>query len=414
MSKPSGDSRHSAFFVQPASSSFPPAISEPKAVDPISGLSSPAEPGSVLLATSGLVTACIGLFIAAVLSVGHILDLPIPCGGGQGCDTVAAHPASKVFDVPIAFFGMLAYLTQVFLLGQRTIGCRSRLFFLALASLGTVVSAGLLLYAHWLIQATCLWCVASALMMSVQLGLGLLLIRAKSAPVGPRPLVVWGLAFATALLIGAQAGRMERLASAPPLAAESLAGVTARILDDPLKSLGPSHPAVTLVVFADLLCPACRQVMGSLLNYQQANAERVRLVYRHRPLWKLKGHELSKAAAALSEIAAEEGKFWAFAEAVHGNRPVTRHDYLEIMSRLQLDPSASEARLNNPEDPAIVQVQRDMDLADRLGVTATPTFLVLVGNRPPISASQRSLPRILNSPLVLSALAARNDVALQR
>lgn len=358
--------------------------------------------------------ACTGLVVAAVLSVGHVLDLPIPCGGAQGCDTVAAHPSSRFVGVPIAFFGVLAYLAQIFLVGQLNIGRWSRLLFLALASVGTAVSAGLLLYANVVIQATCLWCVASALVMAFQLCLGFILFRSKREQGGPRPLVVWGLALATALVIGAQAGRMERLASAPPLAAEKLAGLTARILDDPLKSRGPAHPVITLVVFADLLCPACRNVMSSLLHYQQTNADRVRLVYRHRPLWKIRGHEFSKAAAAMSEIAAEGGKFWAFAEAVHAAKPVTRDDYLEIMHRLQLDPSTSETRLNNPDDPAIAHVQRDMDLADKLGIQATPTFLVLIRDRAPISASQRSLPRLLNSPDVLSALTARNEVALRR
>ncbi len=415
MSKPSGDCRHSAFFVQPASTPFPPATEDLNGVELASRLRSPAGPsGPVLLATAALVAACTGLFIAAVLSVGHLLDLPIPCGGAHGCDTVAAHPSSKVAGVPIALIGVLAYLAQIFLVGQTTMSRPSRLLFLALASLGTVVSAGLLLYAHVVIHATCLWCVGSALVMVVQLGLSILLLRSKSARGGPRPLVVWGLAFGTALVIGAQAGRMERLAAAPPLASENLAGLRRGILDDPMKSVGPVHPAVTLVVFADLLCPACRHVMSSLRHYQETNADRVRLVYRHRPLWKIKGHELSKAAAALSEIAAEEGKFWAFAEAVHALKPTSRDDYLEIMRRVELNPAVCEARLNNPDDPALALVQRDMDLAEKLGIHATPTFLVLIGDRAPVSASQRGLPRLLNSPVVLSALATHNSVALRR
>lgn len=49
---------------------------------------------------AALAAAFAGLFIAAVLSAGHLLDLPVPCGRSRGCLAVALHPSSKVLGVP--------------------------------------------------------------------------------------------------------------------------------------------------------------------------------------------------------------------------------------------------------------------------------------------------------------------------
>src|SRR6266700_42950 len=57
-----------------------------------------------------------GLFAAGVLSAGHILNLPVPCGSDSGCVAVASDPSSRFAGIPIAFFGVVAYITIVFLL----------------------------------------------------------------------------------------------------------------------------------------------------------------------------------------------------------------------------------------------------------------------------------------------------------
>jgi hypothetical protein len=49
-----------------------------------------------------------------------------------------------------------------------------------------------------------------------------------------------------------------------------------------------------------------------------------------------------------------------------------------------------------------------------LEVHATPTFILQVGSHAPISANRRTLPRILNSPEVMSLLAKRQHAASLR
>ena len=53
--------------------------------------------------------------------------------------------------------------------------------------------------------------------------------------------------------------------------------------------------------------------------------------------------------------------------------------------------------------PAL-RVQRDRALADRLGVHLTPTFVVVIDHKAPVSANHRSLAAILNSAEVQAIL----------
>src|SRR5438067_12004654 len=70
----------------------------------------------VSLAIAASLVAFGGLFAAGVLSAGHTLKLPVPCGSSSGCVAVASDPSSRAAGVPIAFFGVVAYTAILFLL----------------------------------------------------------------------------------------------------------------------------------------------------------------------------------------------------------------------------------------------------------------------------------------------------------
>jgi uncharacterized membrane protein/predicted DsbA family dithiol-disulfide isomerase len=359
---------------------------------------------SSFLIAGALLVTFIGLFAAGVLSAAHLLDLPVPCGRSSGCSTVALHPSSQLFGVPIAFFGVGAYLTFLFLLGRTTVSARARLAFLMLSALGALISAGLLIYARTVIHATCPWCVLSGAAMTVLFGLSLFLIRRREPIAGPKPALLWSLGFATAIALGVQAGLMQKAAFAPPIPAKLLAEERAEEFIDSTKSFGPADAAVTIVEFADFSCPACRTAFASLAAFQKANPGGVRLIFRHLPFWQIRGHELSRAQAALSEMAAETGKFWQFVTTVYSQPKLDRSGYLALMQTLGFEKALIEARLADPNDPAIVRVLRDENLAERLQIQQTPTFVVLLDGHQPISANQRTLTRLLSSPEVQSRL----------
>jgi uncharacterized membrane protein len=351
-----------------------------------------------------------GLFAAAVLSAGHILKLPVPCGTSSGCVTVASHPSSVLLGVPIAFFGVAAYVAIIFLLtgAARTRWAGPAL--VAVTGAGTLVSAGLLIYAQVVIRATCTWCVASGAAMAVLFPLALCLWRIANAlkPVPSR--VLWRLAIITALGIGAEAWFMERSASAPPIPPQKLAAVpVAELLNDG-DSQGPPDAPVKVIIFSDLWCSVCRAVHQPLMDYQSAHPNDVEVIFRHRPLSGVHGHETSETAAQLSEIAADRGEFWQFVEKLYREPHQLDHDgYLRLMRDLGFQSSQVEAILADAHAAPIARVRRDTALAERLGVHSTPTFVLVIGHNPPVSANHRSLATILNSAAVQTLFAHEGE-----
>src|SRR5437868_13302955 len=94
-----------------------------------------------------------GVFAAAVLSAGHILKLPVPCGSSSGCTAVASDPSSRFAGIPIAFFGVAAYIAILFLLLYLDRVRWARFSLIALTGVGTILSARLLFYAYFVIHA---------------------------------------------------------------------------------------------------------------------------------------------------------------------------------------------------------------------------------------------------------------------
>jgi protein-disulfide isomerase len=309
--------------------------------------------------------------------------------------------------VPIAYFGAAAYIALIVLWWRASISPRARAAALLVAALGTLASGALVVFSLTVIRATCTWCIASALAMSVLFVLGIALLR------GRRPLravsgsTVLSLAFLCIAALAVQTRFMRSAALAPPVPASRLLAVAPQKIVDTANALGPRNAPVTIVMFTDMWCPACRRIHPALLNFQRANPKTVRLVYRHLPLYQIKGHEFSGTAAALSEIAAERGRFWEFVEHIHNRKTqLNSAGYLQLMSTLGFKASAVKARLDDPRNSAAARVQRDIALAERLGIRATPTFVLLVQDQLPISAGERTLPMLLNSPVVQSKLAA--------
>jgi protein-disulfide isomerase/uncharacterized membrane protein len=352
-----------------------------------------------------LAAAFAGLFAAAVLSISHILNLPAPCGTSRGCEAIARHPLAVIAGIPIALIGVAAYLGLIPLIILAPASRIARRTLLCGSLLATTTSLWLLAYAHVAIAATCWWCVGSAMaLLVIFLGTSIVMrIPATSPPVSFHRLMTFALI--TSAAIGLEAGWMKRAARQPPLDAAILAHFTPQELVDPAKTLGPETAPLTIILFADLWCPACRAVHGSLVDFQKKSPNGIRLAFRHLPLWELRGHEASGAAAALSEIAAEQGKFWGFADRIYARtRSPDREGYLKLLTELGIDAEAAEKRIADPADKSVTNVQRDRDLAESLGVTSTPTFVLLLKGERPVSANALTLPGLLNSLPVQSAL----------
>lgn len=354
------------------------------------------------------------MFVAGVLSLGHVLGLEIPCGVGGGCQDVARHPSSVWFGVPVALIGFFAYLA----LGAVSIlrGARGteqgRLLVnlgFGLTSVALLVQTGLSFYALLFIQKTCDWCLASnAILFLLFLAHAILSQQhAKGASIRPASgAAEWTYAGALAILtlggLGTMASQLRSDAAKTPISAEAQKLLTPEVLvpaEGPF--LGNPDAPITIVEFADLFCPACRTSYPMVRSLVQESGGRIRLVFRHMPLYKLQGHELALVAAALAEVAKEKGRYFDFLEAVFEapeDEIKTIDGLMSVLESLQIDSRQALRRAQNTEDAAFKRMYADVELTSKLGVQITPTYIILMDGTPPKVANSNSLREILSQP----------------
>jgi uncharacterized membrane protein len=130
-------------------------------------VSAPAEGA---LRKAATFTAAFGIGVAAYIAIEAAGgDAPTCLAGSDGCATVASSSYSHVLGVNIAVFGLIGYALLLATALLRGDGARMVGFCLALFGFGYSV---FLTYVElFKIEAICHWCVASALLMTVLLGI---------------------------------------------------------------------------------------------------------------------------------------------------------------------------------------------------------------------------------------------------
>lgn len=134
----------------------------------------------------------IGLTIAGYLTVVALTQSDAVCGAVGDCNAVQASQFSKLFGIPVALLG---FLTYALLLGlwawQRYMpqkrGDVGQIGVLAVTTVGVLFSIYLMSVSLFVIQATCLWCVGSALTLTALLLIeGFTLLREPEQKTRPR------------------------------------------------------------------------------------------------------------------------------------------------------------------------------------------------------------------------------------
>ena len=128
----------------------------------------PAAP-SLALAVPALllVLAVAGLGVSSYLTYTHWADVSIACGGLGSCDTVNQSEYAEMAGIPVAFLGALFYLaliaTALAWLWWRPSGLAWPVMaFWGLSVGGTLYSAYLTYIELFVLEAICIYCVASA------------------------------------------------------------------------------------------------------------------------------------------------------------------------------------------------------------------------------------------------------------
>jgi uncharacterized membrane protein len=114
--------------------------------------------------------ALLGLGVASYLTYAHYTGAEVPCPRGGGCETVQHSAYSTLAGVPVALIGLLGYiaiLTSLLVPETET----TRLATMAFTVIGFGFSAYLTSRELFSIHAICWWCVSSAVIMTLLLGL---------------------------------------------------------------------------------------------------------------------------------------------------------------------------------------------------------------------------------------------------
>ncbi|MEK7798124.1 MAG: DsbA family protein [Nitrospirota bacterium] len=146
--------------------------------------------------------------------------------------------------------------------------------------------------------------------------------------------------------------------------------MTIPVGDDP--AWGSPAAPVTIVEFADFECPACKDSLPVLRQLRDIYKDQVRLVYRDFPL---SSHPQARPAAEAAYCAHEQGKFWAYHDALFAQAPdLKTSDYVTLAERLGLNQAEFTACLAGTRPKAAVA--RDLADAQGLGLSGTPTFFI--------------------------------------
>ncbi len=136
---------------------------------------------------------------------------------------------------------------------------------------------------------------------------------------------------------------------------------------------GHDPGAVTVVLYADYLCPYCRRLRGVIARLRKVLGERLAYVFRHFP--NERAHPGAEFMARASEAAAKQDRFWEMHDWLYKQEPpITQQEVLAFARALGLDMERFHRDLHHEE--ARRHVMEDVAEGQRNGVTGTPTVFI--------------------------------------
>jgi NhaA family Na+:H+ antiporter len=134
--------------------------------------------------------------------------------------------------------------------------------------------------------------------------------------------------------------------------------------------LGDARAAITLVEYGSYACDFCRAANERLASLRDELGDRLRYVFRHRPL---RGSDIARRAAELAERCPDHDTFWKAHVALMTRSPeLTEDDVAAVARELGIDMAESSEAAR----AAVGRVAADERSANASGVTFTPTFFI--------------------------------------
>jgi NhaA family Na+:H+ antiporter len=137
--------------------------------------------------------------------------------------------------------------------------------------------------------------------------------------------------------------------------------------------VGPSDAGITLVEYGSYACPHCRAADERIAELRNQFGNRLRYVFRHRPI---PGLDRARRAAELAERAHEAGRFWEVHKELMTRSAQLSEDDLRAVSEELAVADKDDVELSSEVERAAARVDADVASAAASGVMFTPTFFI--------------------------------------
>ena len=140
--------------------------------------------------------------------------------------------------------------------------------------------------------------------------------------------------------------------------------------DDPV--VGKATAPVTIVEFSDFQCPYCKGADAIIRQLRTDYGDRLRVAFKQLPLGM---HPQARGAAEAALCASDQGKYWELREWMFANPGLLKpENFIAQAAALGLNPEPFTKCVQGHAKAAAVD--HDLAVAEELGATGTPTFLV--------------------------------------
>ena len=334
----------------------------------------------------------VGLFVSALLWWMYTSpSRPMLCLG-SGCDEVRSSAYAVAWGIPLPVYGVLMY-AGLALLSLAAVrfgdGVPKAAYFakvpqlarnvtLFIAGAGFLVSLYLTGLEAFVIEAWCIWCVASALIITAVFGLSIWEVQRPATLTAFMPEVKAHLAILASVGVLSVPAWWLLTRPGEPVGPTGVARENLeRLHRTDSHWIGPEGAELVLVEFADLQCGGCARVDTTVRQLRDRYRGRMRYTLRHYPLTTHHPHAWKAAEAA--ECAAEQGKYWKAVETFFEHQKDLAPEALKRHAeKIGLDGQAFGECLDSGRMEA--RVRRDKEDGAALGVRGTPTFFL--GERP--------------------------------
>lgn len=137
--------------------------------------------------------------------------------------------------------------------------------------------------------------------------------------------------------------------------------------------LGDPKAPVTVVLFTDLQCPYCAQMVPVLRNLQAEHPKSLKISFRHYPLVSI--HDRAMDGHLALWAAGKQGKLWDYYfRLAPGFRGLTDSTLVVAATDVHLDLARFQADRRSEE--ARKAVEADMRLGEQVGVQGTPSLFL--------------------------------------